>query len=196
MTAGDKTKKPPPKKAAEKKPAERKPNRTAETLDSMREDVRRMALGVFGILACVIALGVAGFLILDDRADDIAAATTQIQESRLDNAAGTCRKDNAIRRAAANAARQKAIDFVKLQEEATGMKTPPHLQPFAERFYDEQEQVTLDAYPHRDCSTPEAIAEFNENQPPDPEPCEPAPGGLCAPVTTTTSTTTTTTPAT
>lgn len=159
--------------------------------DAVRSAVRPIVIGLAVMIAFVGVAGGIATTALFVQAHDIKGTQDEIVASRIEGAAGACRKDNNIRRNAGRAAREKAEDFVKLQYEALGTtfaQQTPKIQALTLRFYAEQEQVTLDSYPHRDCSTPEAIAEFNRSQPPDPEPCVPAPGGLCAPNPTTTTT--------
>lgn len=151
---------------------------------AVRRAVRPVVWGIISLIGVVSLAGGITIGALVVQAHDIKATQADIVVSRTEAAAGACRKDNAIRRAAGVAARKKAEDFVKLQYEATGAsfeQMPPKIQALTLRFYAEQEQVTLDSYPHRDCSSPAAIAAFNRSQPADPEPCTPAPGGLCAP---------------
>lgn len=171
---------------------------------AVRRAVHPLVIGLAILIAVVTFAGGTALLGLVMQARDtqrqarqLAALVDDIQESREQATIGGCRKDNAIRRSAGLAGRRAAEDFVKLQYEALGTsfeQQTPRIQELTLRYFDEQEQVKLDSYPHRDCSSFAKADEFNRHQPLDTEPCVPKFPGLCAPPTTTTTTTTTTVP--
>lgn len=147
---------------------------------STSSELRNIRRLIIASVVIVVVLGGTWGLQSNSTDRNLQRAVDDIVEARTEARNTTCLRDNAIRRDAGEAAARKAQDFIDAQRAYTGAPASTgKLKAAEEAYVESQRAVTLDAYPHRDCSKA-GIDAFYANPPaPDPEPCIPDGKGLC-----------------
>lgn len=157
------------------------PIKTATSVADQLKGIRRTGLLS---LAVVIVIGGVFYKSTTDADHRIEKAVDDIIQTRSEARLTQCRRDNLIRHDAGEAAAKKAVDFINAQKAYSGAgPSTGKLKAAEDAYIESQRQVTLDAYPLRDCR-PFGTDAYYEN-PPTPAPeeatCKPDGKGLCEP---------------
>lgn len=146
---------------------------------AVRAAVHPIVVGL-GVLILVVSLaGAIAIWALAVQSGDIKQSNRSIVSSRTESRHTQCLRENNTRHDAAEAARNKALDLIRVSEATSGTKVPKST---VDLFVNGQVAAALASYPRRDCSA-KGIEAFYTNPPTpiDDGPCVPDGKGLCRP---------------